>query len=147
MWMLFKITPFFFDPLFFIFSFSFLYNLTHTCWWLWKLHSNFNLFRKLQTEFSSSQVSCRYISTGTTSSCWKPNLSFLPKPSSCIIFSINGIPIKVIGEGKGNPPQSSCRGNPVDRRAVRAIVHSLGSWRVRHDLVTKQQQYQSNPPN
>ena len=34
--------------------------------------------------------------------------------------------------------QYSCLGNPVDRRAWRAVVQ--GGTRVRHDLVTKQQQ-------
>ena len=38
------------------------------------------------------------------------------------------------GEGNGNPLQYSCLGNPMDRRAWRAIVH--GVERVRHDLVT-----------
>ena len=39
------------------------------------------------------------------------------------------------GEGNGNPPQYSCLGNPKDRGVWQA-VHK----RVRHDLVTKQQQ-------
>ena len=42
------------------------------------------------------------------------------------------------GEENGNPLQYSCLGNPMDRRAWRAIVH--GVTRVGHDLVTKQQQ-------
>ena len=43
------------------------------------------------------------------------------------------------GEGNGNPLQYSCLGNPMDRGAWRATVHGL--QRVRHDLVTKQQQH------
>ena len=46
------------------------------------------------------------------------------------------------GEGNGNPPQYSCLGNPMDRGAWRAIVHGVFQ-RVRHDLVTKQQQQQA----
>ena len=42
------------------------------------------------------------------------------------------------GEGNGNPLQYSCLGNPMDRGAA---GYSLwGSKRVRHNLVTKQQQ-------
>ena len=42
------------------------------------------------------------------------------------------------GEGNGNQLQYSCLGNPMDRGAWRASV-SMGSQRVRHNLVTKQQ--------
>ena len=42
------------------------------------------------------------------------------------------------GEGNGNPLQYSCLGSPTDRGAWRAT--SMGSQRVGHDLVTKQQQ-------
>ena len=42
--------------------------------------------------------------------------------------------------GNGNPLQYSCLENPFDRGAWWAIVH--GSQRVRHNLVTKQQQQQ-----
>ena len=39
-------------------------------------------------------------------------------------------------EGNGNPPQCSCLGNPMDRRAWQATVHAVAmSW---HNLVTKQ---------
>ena len=41
-----------------------------------------------------------------------------------------------LGEGNGNPPQYSCLGNP--RGAWWATVY--GSQRLRHDLVTEQQQ-------
>ena len=37
-------------------------------------------------------------------------------------------------EGRGNPLQCSCLGNPMDRGAWRATV--LGSQNVRHDLAT-----------
>ena len=40
------------------------------------------------------------------------------------------------GEENGNPLQQSCLGNPIDRRAW--WLPSMGSQRVRHDLVTKQ---------
>ena len=42
------------------------------------------------------------------------------------------------GEGNGNPLQYSCLGNPVDRGAWQATVYGVA--RVRHDLVTEQQQ-------
>ena len=42
------------------------------------------------------------------------------------------------GEGNGNPLQSSCLENPMDRGAWWATVHGVA--RVRHDLATK-------PPN
>ena len=35
------------------------------------------------------------------------------------------------GEGNGNPLQYSCLGNPMDRGALRAIVHVIA--RVRHN--------------
>ena len=41
-------------------------------------------------------------------------------------------------KGNGNPLQHSCLGNPMDRGAWWATVY--GSQRVRHDLVTEQQQ-------
>ena len=43
------------------------------------------------------------------------------------------------GEGNNNPLQYSCLGNPTDRGAWQATI--LVHARVRHDLVTKQQQY------
>ena len=39
------------------------------------------------------------------------------------------------GEGKGNPLQYSCLGNPMDTGAWQVTVH--GVTRVEHDLVTK----------
>ena len=42
------------------------------------------------------------------------------------------------GEGNGNPLQDSCVGNPMDRGAWWATQY-MGSQRVGHDLVTKQQ--------
>ena len=42
------------------------------------------------------------------------------------------------GRGNGNPLQYSCLGNPVDRGALQVKIHGIS--RVRHDLVTKQQQ-------
>ena len=41
------------------------------------------------------------------------------------------------GEGNGNPLQYSCLENPVDGEP--GGLQSVGSQRVRHDLVTKQQ--------
>ena len=41
-------------------------------------------------------------------------------------------------EGNGNPLQYSCLGNPMDRGTWQATVYGVA--RVRHDLVTKQQQ-------
>ena len=43
------------------------------------------------------------------------------------------------GVGNGNPLQHSCLENPMDRGTWWATVHG-GCRRVRHDLVTKQQQ-------
>ena len=45
------------------------------------------------------------------------------------------------GKGNGNPLQYSCLGSPMDRED--AGYSPLGSKRVRHDLATKQQQYQN----
>ena len=42
------------------------------------------------------------------------------------------------GEGNGYPFQYSYLGNPMDRRAWRVTIH--GVQRVRHDLVTEQQE-------
>ena len=42
------------------------------------------------------------------------------------------------GEGNGNPFQYSCLENPIDRRGWQAQF--MGSQRVGHNLVTKQQQ-------
>ena len=44
------------------------------------------------------------------------------------------------GEGKGNPLQNSCLENSVGKGAWWATVY--GSQRVRHNLVTEQQQRQ-----
>ena len=41
------------------------------------------------------------------------------------------------GEGNGNPLQHSCQENPKERGAWQ--VQSMGSQRVKHDLVTEQQ--------
>ena len=46
------------------------------------------------------------------------------------------------GEGNGNSLQYSCLGNPMDREVWWATVHG-GHKRVKHDLVTKQQQFHS----
>ena len=40
-----------------------------------------------------------------------------------------------LGEGKGNPVQYSCLGNPMDRGAWPATVHGVA--RVQHNLATK----------
>ena len=48
------------------------------------------------------------------------------------------------GEGNGNPLQNPCLENPMDRRAWQATVHGVA--RVRHDLVTKQQQQNDVDP-
>ena len=50
---------------------------------------------------------------------------------------------KFPGEGNGNPLLYSCLENPMDREDWRAAVHE--SQRVRHDLVTKQQQAIETP--
>ena len=42
------------------------------------------------------------------------------------------------GGGNGNAVQDSCLGNAMDRRNLEASIHGIP--RVRHDLVTKQQQ-------
>ena len=63
------------------------------------------------------------------------------KESTCNAGDLGSIPgsRRSAGEGNGNPLQYSCLGNPMDRGAWRATVHGL--QRVRHDLVTKQQQH------
>ena len=43
-----------------------------------------------------------------------------------------------LGEGNGNPLQSSCLGNPMDRGTWWASVHRI--TRVGQDLTAKQQQ-------
>ena len=43
-------------------------------------------------------------------------------------------------EGKVNPLQYSCLGNPTDRRVWQATVHGVARESVGHDLVTQQQQ-------
>ena len=62
------------------------------------------------------------------------------------------------GGGHGNALQYSCLGNVMDRGAWCAtlwemswtedpgVLHSTGSQRVGHDLVTKQQQAYNKPP-
>ena len=48
------------------------------------------------------------------------------------------------GEGNGNPLQYPCLENPMNRGAWQATVHGVA--RVRHDLVTKQQQQNDVDP-
>ena len=43
------------------------------------------------------------------------------------------------GEGYSNPLQYSCLENPMDRKALWTIVQGV-TKRIRHNLVTKQQQ-------
>ena len=57
----------------------------------------------------------------------------LPSPSVTICF-----PLVLVGEGNGNPLQSSCLENPMDRRAWQATVHGVA--RVGHDLATKERE-------
>ena len=45
------------------------------------------------------------------------------------------LPIKISGEGNGNPLQYPCLENPMDRGAWQATVHGVA--RVGHDLVKK----------
>ena len=47
-------------------------------------------------------------------------------------------------KGNGNPLQYSCLGNPMDREAWWTAIHEIP--RVRHNLVTKQQQQHSVVP-
>ena len=42
---------------------------------------------------------------------------------------------KAPGGGRGNSPQYSCLGNPMDRGAWQATVHGVAS--IGHDLMTK----------
>ena len=37
------------------------------------------------------------------------------------------------GEGKGNPLQYSCLGNPLDRRAWQAMYHGVAEWTQLND--------------
>ena len=64
------------------------------------------------------------------------------KDSTCSAGDAGSVPGsgRSPGEGNGNPLQYSCLGNPMDRGAWRAVVHSpQGHKRVWHNLVTKQQ--------
>ena len=47
---------------------------------------------------------------------------------------------RFLGEGNGNPLQYSCQRNPMDRGAWGAGLQSMQLQRVGNDLVTKQQQ-------
>ena len=47
--------------------------------------------------------------------------------------------VNQIEEGNGNPLQSSCLENPIDRGAWQAAVHGVA--RTRNDLATKQHIY------
>ena len=46
--------------------------------------------------------------------------------------------VNQIEEGNGNPLQSSCLENPIDRGAWQATVHRV--TRVGHDLATKERE-------
>ena len=63
------------------------------------------------------------------------------KESACDAGGLGSIPVsgRSPGGGNGNPLQYFCLGNPMDRRAWRATV--CGAAKVRHDLVTKRQQF------
>ena len=53
------------------------------------------------------------------------------KESACNVGDLGLIPGlgKPPGKGNGNPLQYSCLGNPMDKRAWRAIVHGVAkSW-------------------
>ena len=61
------------------------------------------------------------------------------KESTCQAGAMGSIPESGrSGEANGNPLQYSCLGNSMERGTWRATVHGL--QRVRHTLVTKQQQ-------
>ena len=60
-----------------------------------------------------------------------------PPASAGDLGSIPGSGIS-LGEGNGNPLQSSCPGNPMDRGTWWASVHRI--TRVGQDLTAKQQQ-------
>ena len=63
--------------------------------------------------------------------------SSVSKESTCNAEDLGSIPGsgRSSGEGNGNPLQSSCLENPMDRGAWRATVHGVTT--VRHNLVTK----------
>ena len=42
-----------------------------------------------------------------------------------------------LGEANGNPLQSSCLGNPMDRGAWQAAVHGVTKSRTGHGLATE----------
>ena len=54
----------------------------------------------------------------------------------------NALPIKISGEGNGNPFQYSCLENLVDRGAWQAAVHGVA--RVGHDLAKKKKKSQKD---
>ena len=52
-------------------------------------------------------------------------MAILPKTT----YRFIAIPIKLPGEGNGNPLQNSCLGNPTNRGAWQATVHGVAkSW-------------------
>ena len=58
-------------------------------------------------------------------------------------ISVSG---RSLREGNGNPFQYSCLGNPIDRGVLWDTIHGV-TKRVRHDLLTKQQQLVDFSPN
>ena len=66
-----------------------------------------------------SIVNSTVVNTGEHGS-FSISVSSVYMPSSGISGSYGGF-----GEGNGNPFQYSCLGNPIDRGAWRAIVHSV----------------------
>ena len=60
-------------------------------------------------------------------SCSDFPCSSVAKESACNAGDLGSIPElgRSPGEGKGNPLQYSCLGNPMDREAWRAVVHGV----------------------
>ena len=59
-------------------------------------------------------------------------------PQESPIYQILYIVVCICGGGNGNPLQSSCLENPMDRGAWQATVH--GVRRVEYDLATKERE-------
>ena len=59
-------------------------------------------------------------------------------PQESPIYQILYIVVCICEGGNGNPLQSSCLENPMDRGAWQATVHGVG--RVEYDLATKERE-------
>ena len=110
----------------------------------------FKIFFIFKT-ITNLQKSCKYHQNNFFfpepfgSNCWSDGLLRWQsgKESACNgdIGDMVSIPVsgRSLGRGNGNPLQYSCLGNPMDRVACRAIVHSVANcWTWFRQLCTAQ---------